>query len=928
MTQLRFFGDLPLWLGLALSVLVAVMAWRYYRRESDNLTRRLRWLLPALRASAFFLGVMILTGPVLHHRQTIGELGRVKIYVDSSQSMGMLDRHLPTSRKLLIAEQQGWLAEGRIDSQLYNHALMLQSTRIRVICNVQQEEATAAGVLSNRDQLQATVESAIKAAEAASDYAVNKLATAIADLSAIASQLQSITASDNVSATTAAAMLIAQCQKLEAVEQQMFEAFEADVQRLMDGNDQSVLAALAIFDETPRWRRAERGLLENEGSLFEQLRQHHSVEVLALDNELAVEMLDGLALEDSPTQFDQTADAATTDLISGILATQTSSMLSQGQESSDTETQPSQPNAAIVLLTDGQHNSGPSPLQSARVLGSQGVAFYPVAIGATQTAPDMAVIDLQNPQLVFSKDRVRGTMTIRDHMPAGQAITAKIVHTDEVVWQKQLLTQGTGDRRIDFEFGIEDLVAKLGEQFDSAVQQHTVPVSMTASISVLPQEAEVKNNAMPLQFAAVVQSYRLLIIDGRSRWETRYLRNAFDRDSQWQVNAVIAGPGTDDIVLPRGDGNGLFPGSRNELFKYDLIVFGEVVPELLADYEYTWIKEFIELSGGGIVFIDGQRGRLKNFTDDNLAALLPVEWQSTQTTSLPTMLQLTDIGSRLAAFKFEADQQSNSQFWNELPAPHRINAVTAVPGSEVLVEAMVDGTTLPLVVTRNYGSGRVLYLASDETWRWRYKAADIYHQRIWNQLAQYVMPRPFTASDEYLAIDTGSVSYDHFEEAPIRIRLTGLDGKPSTGTTVDALLWKQGQIDSMVSLTEDPQVPGLYRGKSAALSDGDYEVSIRASGFSQEALKAKGRFVVRPAETTELQNTTCNEELLQQMAAASGGAYLREEQLDQLSDLLRPLSSGRIIESDTVLWQSYWWFSVILILLTLEWFLRKRAGLL
>ncbi|MCP4854832.1 MAG: hypothetical protein GY903_10110, partial [Fuerstiella sp.] len=56
MTSLRFVGDLSLWLGLLLALLVAVMSWRYYHRESFDLPARLKWLLPLLRSVAFFLG--------------------------------------------------------------------------------------------------------------------------------------------------------------------------------------------------------------------------------------------------------------------------------------------------------------------------------------------------------------------------------------------------------------------------------------------------------------------------------------------------------------------------------------------------------------------------------------------------------------------------------------------------------------------------------------------------------------------------------------------------------------------------------------------------------------------------------------------------------------------------------------------------------
>jgi hypothetical protein len=153
MTSIRFVGDLPLWIGIALALVVGVLSWRYYRRESFDLPHRLRWFLPLLRSAAFFLGVMVLTGPVLHHRKIIGELGRVTIYVDASQSMGLLDRHLSDGRKLLIAERQGWLEQGRIDASLLDMANELADARQAAMLGVQAEETTAEHVERLRSSL-------------------------------------------------------------------------------------------------------------------------------------------------------------------------------------------------------------------------------------------------------------------------------------------------------------------------------------------------------------------------------------------------------------------------------------------------------------------------------------------------------------------------------------------------------------------------------------------------------------------------------------------------------------------------------------------------------------------------------------------------------------------------------------------------------
>ncbi len=928
MTNIRFVGGLPLWLGLLLSLVVCVLAWRYYRRESSELPDRLRWILPLLRSLAFLLGILILTGPVLHHRTVIGELGRVKIYVDASQSMSLLDRHISDGRKLLISEQQGWLEDGRVDSSLLNLAQRLADARSRAATVLQQEGVQWERITAEKDRLQSALQ-AVRDSASVPDHVRH---AANSDVDAAILAVEAVPTSGDVSAAEKGAQqLAAVCDSLPAIEQQLKNTFNEDIQRLLDNSDQSVQAALAMFDETPRWDRAQRSLLTTDKAIFADLRQHHNVEVFALHNEQAIELFGGVASAEVPTTLADQPDAVTSDLASGIVASQQVS-LAQEDTAADTdapaELQSNTANTAIVLLTDGQHNAGPSPLQTARVLGSQGIAFYPVSLGATQQAADISVAAVEYPEMIFQKDRVRGTMVVRDQMPSGQPFVAEIRHQDEVVWQTQLLTDNSGERRIDFEFGIDEIVERMGSQFASDVKQHAVAVALTASIAPLPNEAEPGNNQRPIRLAAITQNHRLLILDGRPRWETRYLRNVFERDTQWDVDVIIAGPSTDDETLPRGDGDDMFPETRDDLFAYDLIICGEIHPDLFAEHEFEWLREFVEVRGGGLVFVDGNRSRLQTFTDQDLGPLLPVEWLPASVASQPTMLQLTEKGSREPALSFEVQPEANQRFWNQLPPPHTLNNVQPLPGAEVLAEAIVDNVPLPMMVTRNYGAGRVLYLASDETWRWRYKAADTYHQRIWNQLAKYVMPRPFAVSDEYLSVDTGPVSYQMGDAVDIRIRLLGLDGKPALDATVDALVWKDGRVVSTVSLTADADVPGIYRGNSGALADGEYEVSVRASGFSQEALQARGQFVVLPPDSAELSNTACNEAMLQQLAAESGGVYLREEQIGELSALLSPLSNGRVIESDTLLWQSYWWFAAIVLLLTLEWFLRKRAGLL
>ena len=581
MISLRFVGDVPLWMGLTLAVVVSLMSWRYYRRESLDLSGRLRWWLPLLRSLAFFLGIMVLTGPVLHHRKIIGELGRVTIYVDSSRSMTMHDRHMSVGRKLLIAEQLGWLNAGHVDSSLLNLADQLADARQQFLQSIGMFAATSTAIAStggNDSPVAATAQSEQPSAEA--DVfavalnidnvggALQVLRRQLTDLQQEYSGQPQTPFPDEILSTVDAAVeavaagesreIAARCQMVSsacfAMESSVRRQFEQSVVDMLDAGDKAAQSALAMFDETPRWKRLQQALQTSSAQVIDRLRQQHDVRILNLDGE----PMDGPGdLPNAKVTGQSPAETeplflSTTDLSTGISATQTAVTQAVSQNSStpdgDRQTIPESQaaqtrdgpdlaagatRAAVVLLTDGQHNTGPSPIQTARILGSQGIRFLSFAIGANQQAVDLAVSRVEYPETVFRKDVLRGVVVMQDRVPAGRPFVVQISSTDQVLWQEQLVTLDVGERRIDFELSVDNLVEKLGAQFSADMQWQALPLQLQASIVPLPEETETGNNQLTMRLAAIVQSYRILLLDGRSRWESRYLRNVFERDEQW-----------------------------------------------------------------------------------------------------------------------------------------------------------------------------------------------------------------------------------------------------------------------------------------------------------------------------------------------------------------------------------------------------------
>jgi hypothetical protein len=333
-------------------------------------------------------------------------------------------------------------------------------------------------------------------------------------------------------------------------------------------------------------------------------------------------------------------------------------------------------------------------------------------------------------------------------------------------------------------------------------------------------------------------------------------------------------------------------------------------------------------SCGGLVIIDGRFGKLRELAESEFGELMPVRYFGRARPTKPERLRATPAGLEQPALALIDQSDELGPFWQSLPAPTWSADVALTEGAESWAEAVFDsGKRLPWLATRMYGAGRVFYFGSDQTWRWRYKVADRFHARFWNQLVVAAMEPPYSASDQFVSIGTDKVEYLGGESIAVRARLRDVRGNPRGDATVDALVIRDENVVATIPMGVDNPSRGTYAGVVPPMPDGEYSIRIRASGFDESALMASTPFWVTDGDNSEMQRMSLDEDSLRQIASAGEGTYIHESDAAEMLELLKPLSSGTVIETDTVLWQSYYWFWTIIALLATEWWCRKRAGL-
>ncbi|MGB8166179.1 MAG: hypothetical protein WCF18_01725, partial [Chthoniobacteraceae bacterium] len=839
-TTLRFVGGWPWWAGLLLAIALGAAAWLLYRRETRPLSRWVKFVLPTLRALAVMLIVLMLSGPILHHRKTIGQLSRLWLFVDGSQSMELTDPSMDAGRKIAILQRLGLLREDAVKMDLPHASAALTDAKALA------DRGKGAQSAPVEDWKALVTAFAGKTAEARGAVESARAETFTRELADPARELATRPAERVDDRVRAIGDLVRLGDLAKRWSGELRDAFERSIRDQAAAEQSALGSALARFNTMPRWQRLQSELLTGaQTPLLGRLSERHDVQLLELTGGTARKVW-------QPTSADSTLPAALPKPNGEItnLATGLKNAASTPQE----KTQP----GAIVLFSDGQHNEGESPAEVAKILAGRGLPIFTIGLGADNRPRDLAVVKVDAPDAVFFEDRVRGQVVLKDDMPAGQPFTLTVRDGDKAVWEQAFVTEGSNVRRVGFDFPISDLVKDRLKQQRTDQQTSGIPLELSVAVSQVEGDSQPANNKGSLRLRAVTQKRRILLLDGRSRWETRYLRNLFERDEQWEVNTVIVGATAGEPVWPRGDRAGAFPNEPAMLASYDLIIFGEVPRDAFKDDELQMIADFVSKRGGAIVFIDGPRGRLKEYSGTPLAALFPVEWKADGIRDGITRLVLTDRGAGVAAFSLAADRAQNADTWANLRPPHWLSNATPLAGTETLVEAEVDGKKVPAVVARPFGAGKVFYHAFDDSWRWRYEVADLHHVRYWNQIANWVAELPFAVRDKFASLDAGAVTYRPGESADLRVRLRDGENKPVTNATVDAVLYRDGTRVATIRLAPDDNAGGLFRGKTTALEPGDYELAVESIAIPANELKARTAFKVEARETGELTQLSLN----------------------------------------------------------------------
>jgi hypothetical protein len=574
-----------------------------------------------------------------------------------------------------------------------------------------------------------------------------------------------------------------------------------------------------------------------------------------------------------------------------------------------------QPVTGIFVITDGGNNTGIAPEEIAEIAKQDGLPLYLYGIGITKPK-DIVVHDITGSRGVFVKERADFSVKVRGTGYAGQKVKLHLKADGKVVDEQEItLTES------DSEY-------KLG--YSPQVKGEAV---VEASIDPLDDESATDNNAVSTKVRILDSKVKVLYIEGDPRWDFRYLLSTLQRDRRLTVKCVLLNGDPDlgteaNSPFLRG-----FPSERSDIVSNEIIILGDVDPQMLGAARMKLLNEWVSDMGGGLIFLAGMKYDPFRYAGTPLEPLLPVELapglteaQWSVRSRSPVPLRLTPTGELSNIMKLSDDADLNRKIWKSFAGVRWTARVArARPTAQVFLEdsrpALANRDDfMPVIAQQQYGKGQVMYFGFDETYRWRSQVGERYYIQIWDQVIQsFSLERETGASTrtqlkverpEYMPDDKVVISGQIYSD-----KFTALTDPSVPGTiTITTPDGKQQKVD--VHLLASSDTPGDYSMEYVPKVAGEYHFTTIIDP------KAMLKFdVVSPK--IEFGDTAMNATLLQNMAQISGGKFLREEDLNGLPALISSNSSTVPSFKTIPLYYSPWWMAALMLVAALEWLFRR-----
>ncbi|MBI1313932.1 hypothetical protein GC176_21775 [bacterium] len=672
-------------------------------------------------------------------------------------------------------------------------------------------------------------------------------------------------------------------------------------------------------------REAALERLTASSQLLEKLGSLTSIRYFDFDSELR-------ALNERPAADDKAASAAAGE----------QSAIGYSLEALERDLQGERLIGALILSDGAQRALPPvdsDPRSAATRLAQVPVPLFPVPFGASAVSGstlNVAVEDLTVSPVVSVKNVVPVSAKIHVEGAANQEFAVQLLVEDR--------NGRPADQDGDLTIPPAGNGARPSVRIAATRASQTIPVELSyiphlpgefrIAIRVVPLDGELKTTDNERQTLVTVRKGGVSVAYfDTARDEQIYIRQV-NSSQQIQLDYYWARVG-DFADRSQIEPDLFLPG------RYDVYIIGDVPAAAFGSENLKQLARRIENDGAGLLMTAGfytfGAGGYGTPPLDQLEPLLPVVVTAQdalaarkidESLQIERPLQMLPTEAGLRHFVMRLSNQDNLTAWQKLPP---LFGAMRLEKRNALVDVLAQSDDgVPLLFALSRGRSRVMAFAGDTTWRWYTHYPDDFraeHQRFWRQVILW-LARKELESEQPVWVQVDPRNFDPGAQVPIELGVRDNDGQPVSdaevavrltkpdGTERDLAALRSG--DRWLSDFNETQEPGIYRVTVTATRDGQPVPGEAATRFMIDA------------RDLELDNPAADPALLEDLALTTGGRMIKPE---DLATFLQELIDRGVAQREDkritrlTLWDNWGFLLTFVTAVSVEWFLRKRRGL-
>lgn len=536
---------------------------------------------------------------------------------------------------------------------------------------------------------------------------------------------------------------------------------------------------------------------------------------------------------------------------------------------------------ALILVGDGINNQGKNPVN---LLNEVNFPIYTIGFGDTTEVVDSRIQDIRANRTSFSGNKFPVEIDAQFSKLKGKTIRLSVIQ-DKNELASIMVTPPNQNYFVTQNFILDAGTAGLKHY--------------SVKTEVVENERNIKNNQAVFVINVLEKKQKILILSDGPHPDIGAIKNTLDQQTTYDVSVFTEEPYPANI------------SDFNLIILNQLPTAGKSAADIVKNAQNNRIP---------ILFIVGTKTFLPQLNAlAQGASISPLAGTGEEA-------QAT-LNAGYATFNLSEDFKEIVSRFPPLQVSFADYELEAGFTPLFYQKIMNIETAKPLVATGTLNGRKTGFIFGEGIWRWRlYNYYVDQNQKLFNELVnQLVQYLALRQNEDNFIIDFKPV-YAETEEILFRAEVYNDAFEKVNNEEVKIKI--QNSNAEEFEYTFDIQGSDYFL-NAGHLPSGDYSFSAEVA-IGDKTFNETGRFTITPVNFENL-DLRANHSLLYQLSIQSGGKFYQPNQIEQLiSDLKnnnRLKATSYFQEMINEMLNLKWLFFVVLLLLSVEWFLRKFWGI-